>query len=92
MMHRQDAKSLGCLSLLVGGLLSIFIPIFLIGSRIYSDALWVILMPGWVIFRPGRDDGFEILMATILDTIIFGTIVYGIIYGIVRFFDKAKYE
>jgi hypothetical protein len=92
MMRRQDAKALGCLSFLVGGLLSIFIPIFLIGSRIYSDALWIILMPGWVIFRPGRDDGFEILMATILDTIIYGALIYGIIYGLVRFVGKAKYE
>lgn len=88
-MRSRDAIALGCLSFLVGGLLSVFIPIFLIGGGIYSDAAWIILMPGWVIFHPGHADVFEILMATIVDTVIFGALLYGIIWGVVRFFRKA---
>ena len=91
-MRKHDAKARGCLSLLIGGLLSIFIPIFLIGSNIYSDAVWVFLMPGWVILRPGAHDGLVILLATLLDTIIFAVLIYGIIYGVVRFLGRAKYE
>lgn len=91
-MRKNDAKALGCLSLLIGGLLSIFIPIFLIGNKIYSDVVWVFLAPGWFILRPGAHDGLVILLATFLDTIIFAALNYGIIYCVVRFSGRAKYE
>ena len=91
-MRKNDVKALSCLSLLIGGLLSIFIPILLIGNKIYSDVVWVFLMPGWVILRPGAHDGFVILLATLLDTIVFAVLIYGIIYGVVRFLGRAKSE
>jgi len=91
-MIKRDVKALGCLSLLVGGLLSILIPVFIIGSEIYSDVLWLFLMPGWVIFRPGAHDFFELLSATVFDTLVFAAVTYGIIYGVVRFSNLAKFR
>ncbi|MDT7604583.1 MAG: hypothetical protein QOF61_2580 [Acidobacteriota bacterium] len=91
-MNKPEATSLGCWTLLIGVLFSILIPAILLGSGIYINALWIILMPGWAVFRPGRDDGFGILMATILDAMIWWAIAYGVIYSIVKRTGRANYE
>ena len=89
-MRRQDAKALGCIALIIGGALSVFIPLLLLGARIYSTAAWVVLMPGWLIFRPGRDDAAEILLATIFDAIVFAAIIYGGVYAIASIIQRGR--
>ncbi len=91
-MLKGDAKDLGCSSLVIGGLLSIIFPVVLIKNNIYSDVAWLLFMPGWLIFRPGAHDIFTILIATILDTIIFAAITFLLIYSITKYFGGAKYE
>ena len=89
-MRRQDAKALGCVALVIGGALSVFVPMFLIGARIYSTAVWVVLMPGWLIFRPGRDDAAEIVLATIFDAVLFGAIIYGGVYAVASILQRGR--
>jgi hypothetical protein len=89
-VRRQDAKALGCVALLIGGALSVFIPIFLIGAEIYSTAVWVVLMPGWLIFRPGAHDGAEILLATIFDALVFAAIIYAIVYAVASIIQRGR--
>ena len=91
-MSELTKKPNGCLSFLIGVLLAVFIPAVLLGLGIYSNALWILLMPGWAIFHPGRDDGFEILMATMLDAMIWWVIAYGVMYGIMNWTSKAELE
>jgi hypothetical protein len=79
MISKQKAKSTGCLSLLIGGLFSILMP-----------AIGVFLTPGWALFSPGRDDGFKILLAVVLDTIIFGAMAYGILYLVRKYSGSTK--
>ena len=68
MTAEVGTKSLGCLALVIGGLFSIFMP----GLGVRT--------PGWAIFNPGRDDGPQLLMAVIVDMIVFGAISYGFLY------------
>ena len=58
--------------------------------ELYSSLVGIILMPGWAIFRPGRDDFPEILKATLLDTVIFGAIAYGILYLVTKSSNDSK--
>jgi hypothetical protein len=58
--------------------------------ELYSSMVGIILMPGWAIFRPGRDDFPDILKATLLDTFIFGAIAYGILHLVAKSPDDSK--
>jgi hypothetical protein len=78
MAAEVSTKSLGCLALFIGGLTSIIMP----GLRVRT--------PGWAIFNPGRDDGPQLLMAVIVDTVIFGAISYGFLYLARKFSGGAK--
>ena len=90
-MRKKDKVALVCLSLLIGGSLALFVPLFLIIRKIFSDWLWAFVAPAWVLLDPGAHDGPIMLLAVILDAFIFGSIVYGAIYAIVRFLTRATY-
>ena len=82
-MQRQEDTLLGCVSVVLGLLLSFFIP-YLLGSEDHSKLIWALLAPGWLIFHPGFDDAGEILMATLLDAVIFCVVSYLVLWLIVR--------
>ena len=91
-LPNQNAKAFGCLSLLIGFILSIAIQAFLFGNSARPDLIWEILAPAWVYFPHGRDDGVEIIFATIIDTVYYGAIIYVIIYAVVRFSGRLKFQ
>ncbi len=68
--------SLGCLSLALGALLAVFVPFVIIGLGASLNSRWLWLAPGWAIFNPGRDDGIQIIEATILTTLIYSAVCY----------------
>jgi hypothetical protein len=83
---------LGCLSFIAGALLAIFIPVFLVGIGLPLDSGLFWLAPGWAIFHPGRDDGAQILLATIVTAIIYSPIFYGVVHLILRYLAQRKYH
>jgi hypothetical protein len=87
---RGHNKALGCVSLVIGAILSVGVPAFFVGIGARLDDDWIILAPGWNLFRPGRDDGIEIILATILDTLIYAAIVYGIMCVVMYLRRRAR--
>jgi hypothetical protein len=65
-----------CLSLALGTLLAFFVPFVIIGLGASLDSRWLWLAPGWPIFNPGRDDGPQIIAATVLTTLMYSAACY----------------
>ena len=59
-----------------GILISFFGPLLLIKLQVYSDAVWVVLALGWVLFSVGSHDLFRMITATVFDTAVYGIIIY----------------
>ena len=82
-------KATGCLSLFLGALLS-----FLISVREFGGASggtgqgWSYLAPGWRILDPGAHDGHIMLLATVLDAVIYSMLIFTASYGFVKLVDK----
>ena len=91
-MHKKEMVALGCLSLMIGAVPALFVPLALIKRQMFSDTLWAVVAPAWALLDPGAHDGLEILLAVLLDAVIFGALVYGIIYAVVRLFFGEKYQ
>ena len=91
-MRNQDKKALGCLSLLCGGLVSIFAPVFLLKTGVESDWVWNILAPGWKLFPFGHADLPEMFLAFTFDAVVYAAVIYGIIYLVVWLLSRTKYS
>lgn len=89
-MLNNNSKALGCLSLLVGFIFSTIVHASVFGSGPRFNPAMAILAPAWNYFDPGRDDGVEIILATVADTIYYAVIIYFIARVIVWLSGKFK--
>jgi hypothetical protein len=49
---------------------------------------WSYLAPGWKFLDPGAHDGHIMLLATMLDAVIYSLIIFTTFYGFVKLVDK----
>ena len=91
-MPDQSIKGFGCLSIGIGVILAIATQALMSVNRPQFDLIWQILVPALVYFDPGRDDGVEIFLATIIDTVYYAAIVYAVTYSVIWFASKRKYQ
>jgi hypothetical protein len=77
-MARDGNRPSGCLSLFCGLVLAIGVPGFLLGINLSPDSQWFWLAPWWRIFNPGRDDGPQLFGATLLNTLLYSAICFGL--------------
>lgn len=68
------------LASLLGLLVSLVTPFVLVKLQVYSDTAWTLLALGWVLFSVGSHDLFRMVSATIFDTVLYGTIIYFVLY------------
>lgn len=79
----------GCLSLFLGAGLSFFISVReLNGAGDDTSRGWSYLAPGWTILDPGAHDAHIMLLATVLDAVIYSVIIFAAFYGFVKLVDK----
>lgn len=88
-MAKYNIKFVGCISVVAGVLLAIYIPAMLFGAHLTVYSKWFWLAPGWAIFQPGRDDGAEILLASLLNIIIYFILILFFIYLLSRSSTKG---
>ena len=79
----------GCLSLFLGALLSFFISVRELNRASSNTGQgWSYLAPGWKFLDPGAHDAHIMLLAALLDAVIYSMIIFMAFYGFVKLVDK----
>ncbi len=90
-MHKRSKIIVACLSLLIGGILSGFILQFLFGTSIYTQQGWKLLAPSSFIPAIGRVGIVNELTSDAIDAVIFGAVIYVIVYAVMWYSKRRKY-
>ena len=88
MITKEVKIAAGCLSLFLGALLSVFISMSVIGRASHAGPGWPYFAPGWKILDPGAHDVHIMLLAVVVDTLLFGAVIFTVFYGFVKLIDK----
>jgi hypothetical protein len=91
-MREQITKGLKYVSLLIAGVASFFIPLFLLNLEVESKLIWSVFAPGWVISPFGHADLPEMLVAFVINLICYSVVTYGIVYSAMWMLHRMRYR
>lgn len=86
------ARRKACISgaIILGIVISITAPAYLLKNKIYSDFVWVLVSPGWLLFSVGRDDFGRMLLAVVFDAMKNALLFYVAIWCFVKLLAARK--
>lgn len=80
-------KATGCLSLFLGASLSFFISVSELGRASRGQG-WSYFSPGWRVLDPGAHDAHVMLLAALLDAVVYSIVIFVTFYGFVKLIDN----